>query len=91
MSIEREKLARAIFIADNGRAPDPADEWEHAPEARREYARVIADALVPIIREAHAEAWDKGWVERSEYDGAESIPEAPPNPYRDAPDPEAGQ
>jgi hypothetical protein len=41
-----EELARLIFITDNANSFDPIHVWEHAPEDKREYARVIADAII---------------------------------------------
>ncbi|MFT4471410.1 hypothetical protein ACMX2H_16020 [Arthrobacter sulfonylureivorans] len=42
----RDELARAIFMADNSNAPDPAAEWEFAPARHREYAFKIASTLI---------------------------------------------
>lgn len=58
--------------------------FDEAPEPIREtyldLARAALEAAAPHLMAA---AWDEGWMERAEYDGASKIPHPFPNPYKD--------
>lgn len=87
--MDREHLAKEIFIADNGRLTrDAAErEWEAAGPAQRAYAYVIARALAPVIAShvaeearatitAYVEAYPgfrDGWGHDPESNGARAI------------------
>lgn len=60
--MDREQLAKEIFIADNGRlSRDVAEqEWAESTPAHRIYAYAIADRMAQLIQAAKAEAWDTG-------------------------------
>lgn len=57
----RDALARAIFVADNAAAKDPEQEWDDAPADAREYAYIIALALLPTIAAAWEDGMDSGF------------------------------
>ncbi|WP_152353296.1 hypothetical protein [Brachybacterium subflavum] len=72
----RERIARAICDADDA----GGDNWTED----RDWYLAQADAVLPIVREAQAEAWERG--RRAAYaegvDRRYPIWERSPNPYR---------
>ena len=64
MSIEREELAREIFIADNSGQPRETSlmDWKMLSTASTAYAYGIADGLLAeMLKPLLAEVWESGF------------------------------
>ncbi len=80
-----EKLAKRHY--DERRKVMPGTlTWETDMQWKREESRVIARMLLPVVREAQAEAWDQAIDAVAELNDLSGWAEKPINAYRQAGD-----
>ena len=70
-----ELLAQKLHEVDPISGHDPR--WDRLLKMDREWYRIKATAVLPILRRAQAEAWDEGYTEVTSGDGDPLA-----NPYR---------
>lgn len=73
-------VAHALELDIPERDSDQPMKWELTPPC--EYPDLIARSLAPVIREAQAEAYDKGFLDGDLHQYFDGMHPRKPNPYR---------
>lgn len=56
--MNKEHIARALYVADNWRSSSAGTEWdENLTDYQKQPYMVMADAVLPLIAQAQADAW----------------------------------